>query len=183
MVNALLGGAIPVYWGPADVGRFFNPKTFVNCASFLRPSSSPTSNDQAKDRSPVGPRRRGRVEQALRLCAEHVVALDKEIDGRHNCHRCCRPHPAANSVAETNESNPLLQADGGEGGVDEVGQDDASDPREARRRGLKELVSQLLTQPRVTLASPSPVLTWHPDIEPAFSETAFSFRLSFIANH
>ena len=34
IMNALLGGTIPIYWGDPQVGFDFNPKCFINCGSF-----------------------------------------------------------------------------------------------------------------------------------------------------
>ena len=34
IMNALLGGTIPIYWGDPDAGFDFNPKCFINCSSF-----------------------------------------------------------------------------------------------------------------------------------------------------
>ena len=33
IVTAMLGGAVPIYWGPKDVGQIFNPRSFIDCTS------------------------------------------------------------------------------------------------------------------------------------------------------
>ena len=34
IVNAFLAGAIPIYRGPSDIGKYFNSRAFVNCGNF-----------------------------------------------------------------------------------------------------------------------------------------------------
>ncbi len=34
ITNAMIAGAIPIYWGAPDVARDFNPKSFINCHDY-----------------------------------------------------------------------------------------------------------------------------------------------------
>lgn len=35
IANAFLSGAVPVYWGTADVSKVFNPESFIHCGEFV----------------------------------------------------------------------------------------------------------------------------------------------------
>lgn len=36
ILTAMLGQAIPIYWGPRDVSRIFNPRSFIDCSNSPR---------------------------------------------------------------------------------------------------------------------------------------------------
>jgi hypothetical protein len=66
VVNAMLAGAIPIYWGAPDAAAYFNPRAMVNCADYA-PADAP--GDLFVGGSGV-------AEATLAACAAAVVTLD-----------------------------------------------------------------------------------------------------------
>jgi len=82
IINALLGGAIPIYFGAPDIGNFLNPKRFIHCdvdTTEVLKYSFPGGKEKAgKNPEPIIQFVKDKVGDKLIKCVERVKEIDQD---------------------------------------------------------------------------------------------------------